>query len=163
MCVWLREHKSLAPPFEQYRLLVESKSPHWWKYDVSFIVKEKCFSRNWCLSQWSNTVDMQYRFAVVWLVCSEIFPSSVKGRAVSITGAVNWIVNILVSFTFLDYVGKLTASLDILVLSKQSKLSPVLRSITGFSRLFKHDGSHINVTCRCTKILSCIIVGSSYA
>ena len=62
-------------------------------------------------------------FAVVWLVCSEIFPSSVKGRAVSITGAVNWIVNVLVSFTFLDYVGKLTASLHKEVLSMQSSLS----------------------------------------
>lgn len=52
-------------------------------------------------------------FIVTWLVLSEIFPSSIKGRAVALVGAVNWSVNILVSFTFLDYLGTLLLILSV--------------------------------------------------
>ena len=43
--------------------------------------------------------------AVFWLILSEIFPSSIKGRAAAFIGAVNWAINMLISFTFLDYLG----------------------------------------------------------
>ncbi|XP_042897178.1 solute carrier family 2, facilitated glucose transporter member 12 [Parasteatoda tepidariorum] len=39
---------------------------------------------------------------VTWLVLSEIFPGSVRGRAVSVATCINWASNIIVSLTFLD-------------------------------------------------------------
>lgn len=54
------------------------------------------------------TAKSLFCYAVTWLICSEIFPSSVKGRAVALCGAVNWSVNVLVSYTFLDYMGMCT-------------------------------------------------------
>ncbi|XP_064626361.1 solute carrier family 2, facilitated glucose transporter member 12-like isoform X2 [Lineus longissimus] len=39
---------------------------------------------------------------VVWLLLSEIFPASIRGRAISMATVLNWATNLLVSFTFLD-------------------------------------------------------------
>ncbi|XP_055927480.1 solute carrier family 2, facilitated glucose transporter member 10-like isoform X2 [Argiope bruennichi] len=39
---------------------------------------------------------------VTWLVLSEIFPGSLRGRAISVATCVNWGSNIIVSLTFLD-------------------------------------------------------------
>ncbi|XP_035219716.1 solute carrier family 2, facilitated glucose transporter member 10-like isoform X2 [Stegodyphus dumicola] len=39
---------------------------------------------------------------VTWLVLSEIFPGSLRGRAVSVATCINWGSNIVVSLTFLD-------------------------------------------------------------
>lgn len=39
---------------------------------------------------------------VTWLVLSEIFPTSIKGRAVAASSVLNWGANILISATFLD-------------------------------------------------------------
>ncbi|GFY40452.1 solute carrier family 2, facilitated glucose transporter member 12 [Trichonephila inaurata madagascariensis] len=39
---------------------------------------------------------------VTWLVLSEIFPGSLRGRAVSVATCINWGSNIIVSVTFLD-------------------------------------------------------------
>ncbi|GFS44048.1 solute carrier family 2, facilitated glucose transporter member 12 [Nephila pilipes] len=39
---------------------------------------------------------------VTWLVLSEIFPGSLRGRAISVATCINWGSNIIVSVTFLD-------------------------------------------------------------
>ncbi|XP_054708452.1 solute carrier family 2, facilitated glucose transporter member 10-like isoform X2 [Uloborus diversus] len=41
---------------------------------------------------------------VTWLVLGEIFPGSLRGRAVSLATSINWGSNILVSLTFLDVI-----------------------------------------------------------
>ena len=45
--------------------------------------------------------------AVTWLVLSEIFPATVKGRAIAIATVFNWGTNLIVTFTFLDVMSKL--------------------------------------------------------
>ncbi|KAF6041411.1 SLC2A12 [Bugula neritina] len=40
---------------------------------------------------------------VTWLLLSEIFPSSIKGRSIALVVAANWTFNLVFSFTFLDY------------------------------------------------------------
>lgn len=42
---------------------------------------------------------------VTWLVLSEIFPTALRGRAISVATCVNWGSNIIVSVTFLDLLG----------------------------------------------------------
>ncbi|XP_041108379.1 solute carrier family 2, facilitated glucose transporter member 12 [Polyodon spathula] len=44
---------------------------------------------------------------MVWLVLSEIFPLGVRGRAMSVVIAVSWVVNLLVSMTFLTVIEKI--------------------------------------------------------
>lgn len=44
-------------------------------------------------------------FAVSWLILSEIFPASVRGRAISLATVLNWGTNLIVSLTFLDIIG----------------------------------------------------------
>jgi MFS family permease len=39
---------------------------------------------------------------VFWLLISEIFPLAVRARGMSIATILNWLFNMLVSFTFLD-------------------------------------------------------------
>ncbi|GIY14824.1 solute carrier family 2, facilitated glucose transporter member 12 [Caerostris extrusa] len=41
---------------------------------------------------------------VTWLILSEIFPGSLRGRAISVATCVNWGSNIIVSLTFLDII-----------------------------------------------------------
>jgi len=41
---------------------------------------------------------------VTWVILSEIFPLSIRGRAIGIALLVNWLANYLVSLTFLDFV-----------------------------------------------------------
>lgn len=45
---------------------------------------------------------------VTWLVLSEIFPSSVKGRAMAVATSLNWASNLLLSATFLSTMQSLT-------------------------------------------------------
>ena len=42
---------------------------------------------------------------VVYVVISEIFPTGVRGKAVSVVSAVNWATNLLISMTFLTVTG----------------------------------------------------------
>ena len=44
-------------------------------------------------------------FPVVYVVLSEIFPTGVRGKAVSVVSAVNWATNLLISMTFLSVTG----------------------------------------------------------
>ena len=44
-------------------------------------------------------------FLVVYVVLSEIFPTGVRGKAVSVVSAVNWATNLLISMTFLSITG----------------------------------------------------------
>ncbi|XP_060559321.1 solute carrier family 2, facilitated glucose transporter member 10-like isoform X2 [Ruditapes philippinarum] len=44
---------------------------------------------------------------VTWLVLSEIFPATVKGRAIAIATVFNWGTNLIVTFTFLDVMNAL--------------------------------------------------------
>ncbi len=39
---------------------------------------------------------------ITWVVLSEIFPASTKGRAMALATAANWLGNIIVSATFLE-------------------------------------------------------------
>lgn len=45
---------------------------------------------------------------VTWLLLSEIFPATIKGRAMSISTSVNWAANLVISATFLRTVQLLT-------------------------------------------------------
>ena len=40
---------------------------------------------------------------IAWLILTEIFPPSVRGRAVSLASTVNWIMNFVVSITLLSF------------------------------------------------------------
>uniref|UniRef100_A0A7N8X1P5 Solute carrier family 2, facilitated glucose transporter member 10 n=1 Tax=Mastacembelus armatus TaxID=205130 RepID=A0A7N8X1P5_9TELE len=42
---------------------------------------------------------------MTWLLLSEIFPATVRGRAFAFTNCFNWAANLLVTFTFLNVVG----------------------------------------------------------
>ena len=44
---------------------------------------------------------------VSWLVIGEIYPSEVRGRAVSMATSLNWLTNFIVSQTLLDILGNL--------------------------------------------------------
>ena len=48
---------------------------------------------------------------VSWLVIGEIYPSEVRGRAVSMATSLNWLTNFIVSQTLLDIQGNLHISL----------------------------------------------------
>ena len=50
-----------------------------------------------------------YFFPVTWLLLSEIFPSTLKGRAFSISTVLNWATNLVIAFTFLDFMSKYKA------------------------------------------------------
>ncbi|XP_060062554.1 solute carrier family 2, facilitated glucose transporter member 10-like [Ylistrum balloti] len=67
---------------------------------------------------------------VTWLVLSEIFPASVKGRAIGITTVLNWGTNMVVSSVFLNVIDKLGVSLTFFVFCFICALS------TGFIFLF---------------------------
>ncbi|XP_069128335.1 solute carrier family 2, facilitated glucose transporter member 12-like [Argopecten irradians] len=54
---------------------------------------------------------------VTWLVLSEIFPSSLKGRAIGITTVLNWGTNMVVSSAFLSVIGELGVSLTFFLFS----------------------------------------------
>lgn len=45
---------------------------------------------------------------VVWLLLSEIFPASIKGRAMAVSTSVNWAANLVISATFLRTIQLLT-------------------------------------------------------
>ncbi|XP_048760030.1 solute carrier family 2, facilitated glucose transporter member 12-like isoform X2 [Ostrea edulis] len=47
---------------------------------------------------------------VSWLILSEIFPASVRGRAISLATVLNWGTNLIVSLTFLDIIEKIGVS-----------------------------------------------------
>lgn len=42
---------------------------------------------------------------VTWLVLSEIYPASIRGRAFAFCNSFNWAANLLISLTFLDIIG----------------------------------------------------------
>lgn len=42
---------------------------------------------------------------VTWLVLSEIYPASIRGRAFAFCNSFNWAANLLISLTFLDLIG----------------------------------------------------------
>jgi MFS family permease len=42
---------------------------------------------------------------ITWVILSEIFPASTKGRAMALATAFNWLGNIIVSLTFLEATG----------------------------------------------------------
>lgn len=44
--------------------------------------------------------------SVVYVVLSEIFPTGIRGKAVSAVSAFNWAMNLLISMTFLTLTGK---------------------------------------------------------
>lgn len=41
---------------------------------------------------------------MTWLLLSEIFPAAIRGRAFAFTNCFNWAANLLVSFTFLNFI-----------------------------------------------------------
>ncbi|CAJ1051825.1 solute carrier family 2%2C facilitated glucose transporter member 10 [Xyrichtys novacula] len=41
---------------------------------------------------------------MTWLLLSEIFPTAIKGRAFAFTNCFNWAANLLVTFTFLNFI-----------------------------------------------------------
>ncbi|XP_074530366.1 solute carrier family 2, facilitated glucose transporter member 10 [Halichoeres trimaculatus] len=41
---------------------------------------------------------------MTWLLLSEIFPASIRGRAFAFTNCFNWAANLLVTFTFLNFI-----------------------------------------------------------
>ncbi|XP_068450796.1 solute carrier family 2, facilitated glucose transporter member 10 [Clinocottus analis] len=41
---------------------------------------------------------------MTWLLLSEIFPATIRGRAFAFTNCFNWAANLLVTFTFLDFI-----------------------------------------------------------
>nr|XP_040058618.1 solute carrier family 2, facilitated glucose transporter member 10 isoform X2 [Gasterosteus aculeatus aculeatus] len=43
---------------------------------------------------------------MTWLLLSEIFPAAIRGRAFAFTNCFNWAANLLVTFTFLDFIGE---------------------------------------------------------
>lgn len=43
---------------------------------------------------------------VTWLLLSEIFPAVIRGRAFAFTNCFNWAANLLVTFTFLNFIGE---------------------------------------------------------
>lgn len=47
---------------------------------------------------------------VSWLILSEIFPASVRGRAISLATVLNWGTNLVVSLTFLDIIENIGVS-----------------------------------------------------
>ena len=47
---------------------------------------------------------------VTWLILSEIFPSSLKGRAISMATVFNWGTNLIISMTFLQVISKIGIS-----------------------------------------------------
>ena len=63
-------------------------------------------------------------FAVSWLILSEIFPASVRGRAISLATVLNWGTNLIVSLTFLDIIGTY-------LVNKLQKLTVICIQITG--------------------------------
>ena len=48
---------------------------------------------------------------VAWLVLSELFPSHVRGRAISVSTVFNWGTNLVVALTFLNLMSKFSMSL----------------------------------------------------
>lgn len=47
---------------------------------------------------------------MTWLLLSEIFPAAIRGRAFAFTNCFNWAANLLVTFTFLDFIGAIGLS-----------------------------------------------------
>lgn len=43
---------------------------------------------------------------VTWLVLTEIFPTAVRGRAMAAATSLNWMANLIISVTFLQFVGE---------------------------------------------------------
>lgn len=43
---------------------------------------------------------------MTWLLLSEIFPAQIRGRAFAFTSCFNWVANLLVTFTFLNFIGE---------------------------------------------------------
>lgn len=61
---------------------------------------------NWFIYLYSVLVEYDlFTFTVSWLILSEIFPASVRGRAISLATVLNWGTNLVVSLTFLDIIG----------------------------------------------------------
>ncbi|XP_074642959.1 solute carrier family 2, facilitated glucose transporter member 10-like isoform X2 [Tubulanus polymorphus] len=53
----------------------------------------------------------------VWLILSEIFPSTIKGRAISLVTIFNWGTNLIISLTFLHVMNGLGVSVTFLLYS----------------------------------------------
>ncbi|XP_033738281.1 solute carrier family 2, facilitated glucose transporter member 10-like [Pecten maximus] len=67
---------------------------------------------------------------VTWLILSEIFPSSLKGRAIGMATVLNWGTNMVVSSAFLSVIDEVGVSLTFFIFSLICGLS------TGFVFLF---------------------------
>ncbi|XP_077430436.1 solute carrier family 2, facilitated glucose transporter member 10 [Vanacampus margaritifer] len=66
-------------------------------------IREKVF--NWIILMCMMAVVTAYSIGfgpMTWLLLSEIFPASVRGRAFAFTTCFNWSAHLLVAFTFLD-------------------------------------------------------------
>ncbi|XP_061191890.1 solute carrier family 2, facilitated glucose transporter member 12-like isoform X3 [Saccostrea echinata] len=62
---------------------------------------------------------------VSWLILSEIFPASVRGRAISLATVLNWGTNLIVSLTFLDILENIGVSWTFVMFSAVCALSVV--------------------------------------
>ncbi|XP_028854312.1 solute carrier family 2, facilitated glucose transporter member 10 isoform X2 [Denticeps clupeoides] len=61
------------------------------------------------LANWGILVCMM-TVVVTWLVLSEIFPASVRGRAFAFTSFFNWAANLVVTFSFLNVIDSIGVS-----------------------------------------------------
>ncbi|XP_062586008.1 solute carrier family 2, facilitated glucose transporter member 12-like isoform X1 [Saccostrea cucullata] len=62
---------------------------------------------------------------VSWLILSEIFPASVRGRAISLATVLNWGTNLIVSLTFLDILENIGVSWTFVMFSAVCALSVI--------------------------------------
>ncbi|XP_073324172.1 solute carrier family 2, facilitated glucose transporter member 10 [Pagrus major] len=62
---------------------------------------------NWTILVCMMAVISAYSFGfgpMTWLLLSEIFPAVIRGRAFAFTNCFNWAANLLVTFTFLNFI-----------------------------------------------------------
>ncbi|XP_029283419.1 solute carrier family 2, facilitated glucose transporter member 10 isoform X2 [Cottoperca gobio] len=62
---------------------------------------------NWIIFVCMMAVVSAYSFGfgpMTWLLLTEIFPAAIRGRAFAFTNCFNWAANLLVTFTFLNFI-----------------------------------------------------------
>ncbi|XP_037346612.2 solute carrier family 2, facilitated glucose transporter member 10 [Pungitius pungitius] len=68
---------------------------------------------NWIILACMMAVVSAYSFGfgpMTWLLLSEIFPAAIRGRAFAFANCFNWAANLLVTFTFLDFIDRVGLS-----------------------------------------------------